>query len=160
VLTFGIYVEVIQRWLGDITSVQADGAVVAPVRDGYTVDVPDFLHVLCTFRNGARGSLNFSGVASHPPQDAIEIYGNEGTLTYNFVTDEIRLGKRSGDMQMVPIPAEEVKEWTVERDFVNAVLDPKAPRPRPDFLEGMKYMRVVQAAAEALESGELVRVAA
>jgi predicted dehydrogenase len=160
VLTFGIYVEVIQRWLGDITCVQADGAVVTRVRDGYTVDVPDLLHVLCTFRNGARGSLSFSGVASHPPQDAIEIYGSEGTLTYNFVTDEIRLGMRGGDMQVVPIPAEEVKEWTVERDFVNAVLDPKAPRPKPDFLEGMKYMRVVQAAAEALESGELVRVAA
>lgn len=160
VLTFGIYVEVIQRWLGDIISVQADGAVVTPVRDGYTVDVPDFLHVLCTFRGGARGSLSFSGVASHPPQDAIEIYGNEGTLTYNFVTDEIRLGRRGGDMQVVPIPPEEVKEWTVERDFVNAVLDPKAPRPKPDFLEGIKYMRVVQSAAEALESGELVRVAA
>jgi predicted dehydrogenase len=99
-------------------------------------------------------------VASHPPQDTIEIYGNEGTITYNFVTDEIRLGKRGGDMQVVPIPAEEAKEWTVERDFVNVVLDPKAPRPKPDFLEGMKYMRVVQAAAEALESGELVRVAA
>jgi predicted dehydrogenase len=160
VLTFGIYVEVIQRWLGDIVSVQADGAVVTPVRDGYTVDVPDFLHVLCTFRHGARGSLSFSGVATHPPQDAIEIYGNEGTLTYNFVTDEIRLGQRGGDVQVVPIPPEEVKEWTVERDFVNAVLDPKAPRPKPDFLEGMKYMRVVQAAAEALESRELVRVAA
>lgn len=168
VLTFGIYVEVIQRWLGDIVCVQADGAVVTPVRDGYTVDVPDFLHVLCAFRNGARGSLSFSGVASHPPQDSIEIYGNEGTLTYNFVTDEIRLGRRGasdgrgvgGQMEVIPIPPDEVKEWTVERDFVNAVLDKNAPRPKPDFLEGIKYMRVVQAAAEALESGELVRVAA
>lgn len=160
VLTFGIYVEVIQRWLGDIISVQADGAVVTPVRDGYTIDVPDFLHVLCTFRDGARGNLSFSGVASHPPQDTLEIYGNEGTLTYNFITDEIHLGRRDGGLQAVPIPADEVKEWTVERDFINAVLDSKAPRPKPDFLEGIKYMRVVQAAAEALESGELVRVAA
>ncbi|QIF00544.1 Gfo/Idh/MocA family oxidoreductase [Roseimicrobium sp. ORNL1] len=161
VLTFGIYVEVIQRWLGDIVSVQADGAVITPVRDGYTVDVPDFLNVLCTFRDGARGNLCFSGVASHPPQDSIEIYGHEGTLTYNFITDEIHLGKRgSSEMQSVPIPGDEVKEWTVESDFVHAVMNPKAPRPKPDFLEGMKYMRVVQAAAEALESGELVRVAA
>ena len=160
VLTFGIYVEVIQRWLGDITSVQSDGAVVFKERDGYHVDVPDLLHVLCTFRNGARGSLTFSGVASHPPQDAVQIYGSEGTLTYNFVTDEIRLGKRGGEIQSVPIPAHEAKEWTVERDFINAVLDKNAPRPKPDFLEGIKYMRVVQAAAEAMESGELVRVPA
>jgi predicted dehydrogenase len=160
VLTFGIYVEVIQRWLGDIVCVQTDGAVVIKDRAGYEVDVPDFLHVLCSFRNGARGSLTFSGVASHPPQDAVQIYGSEGTLTYNFVTDEIRLGKRGGDLQTIPIPANEAKEWTVERDFVNAVLDKTAPRPKPDFLEGIKYMRVVQAAAEALESGEMVRVPA
>jgi predicted dehydrogenase len=160
VLTFGIYVEVIQRWLGDIVCVQADGAVVVKERDGYEVDVPDLLHVLCTFRGGAKGSLIFSGMSSHPPQDALQIYGNEGTLTYNFVTDEIRLGKRGGEIQTVTIPASEAKEWTVERDFINAVLDKNAPRPKPDFLEGIRYMRVVQAAAEAMESGEMVRVPA
>jgi predicted dehydrogenase len=160
VLTLGIYVEVIQRWLGDITCLQTDGSVVFKEREGYEVDIPDLLHVLCSFRNGARGNLIFSGVASHPPQDAVQIYGSEGTLTYNFVTDEIRLGRRGGEMEAVPIPANEVKEWTVERDFINAVLDKKAPRPKPDFLEGIKYMRVVQAAAEALESGEMVRVPA
>ena len=159
VLTFGIYVEVIQRWLGDIVQVQADGAVVIPQRQDYTVEVPDFLHVLCVFRNGARGSLNFSGVASHPPRDGVEIYGSEGTLTYDFTNDEIRVGKRGSGMETVAIPASEAKEWTVERDFINAVLNPSAPRPTPDFLEGIKYMRVVQAAAESMEEGRAVRVA-
>jgi len=158
VLSFGIYVEVLQRWLGDIVEVQADGKVVIEERQGYTVEVPDFLHVLATFRDGARASLMFSGVAAHAPQDAVEIHGSEGTLTYDFVTDEIRLGKRGGEMQPVPIPPNEVKEWTVERDFVNAVLNPSGPRPQPDFLEGTKYMRVVQAAAEAMDSGKKTRV--
>lgn len=159
VLTFGIYVEVIQRWLGDIVAVQADGAVVFPDRQGYEIEIPDYLNVLCTFRSGAKGNLTFSGVAAHAPQDGVEIYGTEGTLTYNFVTDEIRLGKRRGEMQSVPIPANEAKEWTVERDFVEAVLNPSAPRPKPDFLEGIKYMRVVQAAAESMDGGDVVRVA-
>lgn len=159
VLTFGIFVEVIQRWLGDITSVLAEGGVVFRERQGYEVEVPDFLHVLCSFRNSARGSLIFSGVASHPPQDAVQIYGTKGTLTYNFVTDEIRLAQGQGDWQTIPIPADEAKEWSVERDFIQAVLNPKAPRPKPDFLEGMKYMRVVQAAAESLDGGDVVRVA-
>ena len=159
VLTFGIYVEVVQRWLGDIVSLQADGGVVIPQRGDYTVTIPDYLNVLCTFRKWVRGNLTFSGVSAHAPQDAIEIYGTEGTLTYNFVTDEIRLGKRGGEMQTIPIPANEAKEWTVERDFVNAVLNPAAPRPKPDFLEGIKYMRVVQAAAESMDGGDVVRVA-
>lgn len=159
VLTFGIYVEVIQRWLGDIVAVLADGNTVFPERDGYEVDIPDLLHLLCHFRNGVRGTMTFSGVAAHAPQDAVEIYGTEGALTYNFITDEIRLGKKGGEMQTVPIPASEAKEWSVERDFINAVLDPSAPRPSPDFTEGTKYMRVVQAAAESLDGGDLVRVA-
>lgn len=159
VLTLGIYVEVIQRWLGDIVAVFADGAVVYGLRQGYEVEIPDLLHVLCHFRNGARGSLIFSGVAANAPQDGVEIYGTEGTLTYNFVTDEIRLGKPGGELQTVPIPSSEAKEWTVERDFINAVLNPSDPRPRPDFTEGTKYMRVVQAAAESMDGGDLVRVA-
>jgi predicted dehydrogenase len=132
--------------------------VVIPERQGYTVEVPDFLHVLAEFRDGIHATLLFSGVAAHAPEDSVEIHGSEGTLTYNFVTDEIRLGKRGGEVQSVPIPAHEAKEWTVERDFVNAVLNPSGPRPTPDFLEGVKYMRVVQAAAEAMESGAKVRV--
>ncbi len=159
VLTFGIYVEVLQRWLGDIVAVQADGSVVFRERQGYEVEVPDFLHVLCTFRSGAKGSLNFSGVAAHGPQDTLAIYGDKGTLTYNFITDEIRLGPVGGSMEAVTIPPEEIKEWTVERDFINAVLNPEVPRPKPDFLEGLKYMRVVQAAAESMDGGDMVRVA-
>lgn len=158
VLTFGIYVEVIQRWLGDIVAVQAAGRVVHETRQGYAVDIPDFMHVLCSFRNGTRGSFVFSGVASHPPRDGVEIYGTEGTLAYDFSSDEIRLGLRGGEWQLIPIPAGEAKDWTVERDFIDAVRHPSLPRPRPDFLEGIKYMRVVQAAAEAMERGTVERV--
>ncbi|TLD69798.1 Gfo/Idh/MocA family oxidoreductase [Phragmitibacter flavus] len=158
VLTFGIYVEVLQRWLGDVVSVFADGVVVIGDRQGQAVEVPDFLHVLCGFRSGVRGSLLFSGVAAHAPGESVEIYGSEGTLVYDFVVDEIRLGRRDGAMEVVPIPEGEAREWRVERDFVEAVLDPSAPRPKPDFLEGIKYMRVVQAAAESMDSGVAVRV--
>jgi predicted dehydrogenase len=153
VLTLGIYVEVLQRWLGDIVAVQADGGIVHASRQGYLVEVPDFLHVLCSFRDGARGNFVFSGVASHPPRDAVEIYGSEGTLAYDFTSDEIRLARRDGDWETVAIPDGEASEWRVERDFIDAVLDPSRPRPLPDFLEGIKYMRVVQAVAEAMDSG-------
>ena len=154
VLTLGIYVEVLHRWLGDITEVQAASGLMFPQRGNYTVEVPDYLHVMCKFRNGAQGVLMFSGVASHPPGDQVTIFGSEGTLIYDFVADTIKLGKRGGALEEVPIPADLRRTWTVERDFINAVLDPSAPRPRPDFIEGMRYMRVVQAVAVAEDSGE------
>ncbi len=90
-------------------------------------------------------------MASHPPQDALQIHGSEGTLTYNFITDEIHLGRWAGAREAVPIPTEEVKEWTVERDFIERRARPSAPRPKPDFTKGIKYMRVSsEAAAESM----------
>ena len=158
VLTLGIYIEVLHRWLGDITEVQADGAVVFPDRQGYEVEVPDFLNVLCSFRNGVRGSLTLSGVAAHAPGDELTIHGSEGTLVYDFVNDVIKLGGKGGKLEPVAIPDELRRGWTVEQDFVRAVRDPAAPRPKPDFIEGMRYMRVVQAVAVAQDSGEKQRV--
>jgi hypothetical protein len=50
------------------------------------------------------------------------------------------------------------RTWTVEKDFIAAVRDAKAPRPRPDFGEGMNYMRVVHAVWQAMEAQAAVRV--
>jgi predicted dehydrogenase len=158
VLTLGIYVEVLHRWLGDITHVQAASGIMHEQRGDHVIDVPDYLHILCTFRNGASGVLMFSGTAAHAPGDELIIHGTEGTLVYDFAKDVIRLGKRDGAMIEVPIPADQRKEWTVEHDFIRAVLDPDATPPKPDFIEGMRYMRVVQAVAVAEDTGERQRV--
>ncbi len=158
VLTLGIYIEVLHRWLGDITEVQADSGIMHAQRGNYQVEVPDFLNVLCTFRSGAKGVLMFSGVTAHAPTDLLTIYGTEGMLSYDFANDVIKLGKRDGSVSEIPIPDDMRRTWTVERDFVNAVIDSTAPRPKPDFIEGMRYMRVVQAVAVAEDSGEKQRV--
>jgi predicted dehydrogenase len=158
VLTLGIYVEVLHRWLGDIVQVQADGGVAIPQRGDYEVEVPDFLNVLCRFRNGLQGALMFSGVASHGRTDELTIFGTEGTLVYDFAAERVLMGKPGGTLEELPIPSELRREWTVERDFINAVLDPDAPRPKPDFVEGLRYMRVVQSVAMAQDSGEAQRI--
>src|SRR5207247_2285804 len=51
VLALGIYVEVLQRWLGDITGVFARGKMLHAIRQGYEVIIPDLLTVLCRFVN-------------------------------------------------------------------------------------------------------------
>src|SRR5881394_3316542 len=55
VLTLGIYVEVLQRWLGNITGVFAHGKILQAERRGYQVIIPDMLNVICVFENGAEG---------------------------------------------------------------------------------------------------------
>src|SRR5881227_2557979 len=61
VLTLGIYVEVLQRWFGDIDGVFARGKILYSDRQGYNVIISDALTVLCHFANGAEGVLEFSG---------------------------------------------------------------------------------------------------
>src|SRR5881397_1856222 len=87
VLTLGIYIEVLQRWLGDITGVFAREKIIYPTRGGYEVIIPDLLNVLCSFESGAEGVLEFSGVNALGQGDRLEIYGSAGTLTYDFTSD-------------------------------------------------------------------------
>lgn len=159
ILTLGIYTEVLQRWLGHIVEVEARGNVVIPQRQGYEVRVPDFVHVLAKFRGGLEATMLFSGVAAHASADKLWLFGSDGTLCYDFQTEEIQWGKPGGKLETVPVPAEMQREWTVERDFIAAVRDPAAPRPRPDFIEGVCYMRVVDAVWASMEEGAAVKCA-
>ncbi|MEY2485702.1 MAG: hypothetical protein QOG67_1917 [Verrucomicrobiota bacterium] len=150
VLTLGIYVEVLQRWLGDITGVFARGKILQPNRQGYEVIIPDLLNVLCRFENGAEGVLEFSGVNALAPGDRLEIYGDQGTLTYDFSNDTVQAAQ-IGEKKLKPleIPKELEGGWRVEEDFLAAVKSKGRVRPHPDFEEGMRYMRVVQAVADS-----------
>ncbi|MDQ6939345.1 MAG: Gfo/Idh/MocA family oxidoreductase [Verrucomicrobiota bacterium] len=159
VLALGIYVEVLQRWFGDITGVFARGKVIYPVRQGYEVIVPDLLTILCTFANGAEGVLEFSGIDALPSGDRVDVFGDAGTMTYEFGSDTIRAGKVGDrDLHEVEIPSELEGGWQVEDDFIGAVKSRGKLRPRPDFEEGVRYMRVVQAVADSRARNEWVEV--
>src|SRR5213079_3223866 len=120
VLTLGIYVEVLQRWFGNIIGVYARGKILNPTREGYNVIIPDTLSVLCHFANGAEGVLEFSGINAHATGDCLEVYGSAGTLVYDFTADVIKAG-RVGDRALheVEVPTELARQWTVENDFLD-----------------------------------------
>jgi predicted dehydrogenase len=150
VLTLGIYVEVVQRWLGNITGVFARGKILHPIRQGYEVIIPDVLTVLCQFDGGAEGVLEFSGVDALIPGDRLEIYGDQGTIVYDFANDIVEAGKVGDEkLQIMEIPRELESAWRVEEDFLAAVKSKGRVRPHPDFEEGVRYMRVVQAVADS-----------
>ena len=159
VLALGIYVEVLQRWFGDITGVFARGKIIYPLRQGYEVIVPDLLTILCSFANGAEGVLEFSGIDAHGSGDRVEAYGDAGTMSYEFGNDTIRAGKVGDrDLHEVEITQELEGGWQVEDDFIAAVKSRGKIRPHPDFEEGLRYMRVVQAVADSRTRNEWVAV--
>ncbi len=144
VLTLGIYTEVLQRWLGDFEPLAAQGRIFVPNRQGYTVTIPDALTVLARFSNGASGSLEFSGVHAGPPRERLEITGTQGTLTIDFLKNAITFLPVGADQEEALVPPKEtLRPWRVEADFLEAVLDPASPRPKPGFSEGLAYMETV-----------------
>ena len=159
VLTLGIYVEVLNRWFGDIDGVFARAKTLYPDRQGYNVIVPDALSVQCSFANGAEGMLEFSGIQSHGTGDRMEVYGSGGALIYDFTADTIRAGQL-GDRTLheVEIPKELAREWAVEDDFVDAVKSGGELRPHPSFEDGVRYMRVVQAVSDSRARNEWVQI--
>src|SRR2546428_14084106 len=159
VLTLGIYVEVLNRWLGDITGVFARGKILQPLRQGYEVIIPDLLTVLCSFENGAEGVLEFSGVNAFAPGDRLEIYGHRGTLIYDFSTDIVQAGKVDDkELRVIDLPPDLVTEWRVEDYFIAAVKSKGRVQPHPDFEDGVRHMRVVQAGADSRAKNERIAI--
>jgi predicted dehydrogenase len=160
-LTLGIYAEVLQSWFGAITGVFARGKVIQPMRRGYEVVIPDLLTVLCTFANGMEGVLEFSAIDAQAPADRLEVYGDLGTLTYDFGSDVVHAG-RIGDraLHVAEVTPDLETNWHVEDDFIAAVKSRGRINPHPDFEDGVRYMRVVQAVADSCRCNQWVAIEA
>jgi predicted dehydrogenase len=159
VLTLGIFVEVLQRHFGDIRSVSAHGAVRIKERPGGPVEIPDVLDVIASFENGILSTWHFSGIHTGPPVNDLELVGDAGLLHMDFDSGRIMLERMDGSKKELHPGAPGLKPWSVEADFIRAVRDPSAPRPRPDFHDGIAYMRVVDAVREACDSGRTIQLA-
>jgi predicted dehydrogenase len=144
VLSVGIFAEVIGNWIGYPTKIQAQTKIVYPQRGDYQVQVPDIVQATGEWPNGAIGNLEWSGVAQFPPHEKIELYGTDGTLTYDFTNDQI-FGARRGDSELkeIPVASEDQKSWRVEHDFIEAI--ESGSHPEPSFETGVKYMEFTEA---------------
>jgi predicted dehydrogenase len=144
ILSVGIYGEVLGRFLGDPVSLCAQGRVYVKDRQGYSVRIPDCLQVLGEWPDHVLGILQWSGVARHGGNERIEISGSEGTLIYDFSTDEVFWGRPDDAAPArLTVPPEFEREWTVEQDFVRAVRE--RGHPEPSFRTGVRYMEFVEA---------------
>jgi predicted dehydrogenase len=143
-LSVGIYLEVLDRWIGQPRQLSAQVRVAASAQRGEPVEVPDIVQVIGQWANDLMGTLEWSGVAHHPAPEQLTIYGREGTLAYRFDDDTI-LGARRGEPELraLSVPREFVRDWRVEDEFIAGVLD--GGRPQPSFDVGLRYMLAVDA---------------
>jgi predicted dehydrogenase len=157
VLSVGIFAELLQSWLGSPRRLHARSRVCVPDRDGYAVQVPDVVQVTGEWGEGILGALEWSGVALFAPDSTLTLYGRDGTLEYNFTTDQVRAAQRgAGEFQTFELPADLETPWTVEQDFIDAVRT--GGHPEPSFETGVRYMEFTEAVHLSALTGREVQL--
>ncbi|MCC6729335.1 MAG: Gfo/Idh/MocA family oxidoreductase [Chthonomonadales bacterium] len=160
-LTLGLWAEIIHRWVGPHSRVSAVLKTHTPSRvDPETgrptrVRVAESVAIAAELRSGAVGCYRFSGVARHAPRNRIELYGSEGSLSYDLATDEITGGRaRDAAAAPLPVPAELARRWSVEGDWVRAIRE--GGPVEPSFGDGWLYMELTEAVYRSHEQGRAI----
>jgi predicted dehydrogenase len=160
-LTLGIVHETLLRWVPPPVRVLAQAHAFTPERidpeSGVrrSVGTPDSVQVLSVLKNGARASYHFSGVTPFGQGAGIHLYGSEGVLYYDLLSDTLLgAGKLRGveTLREIPIPPEKARGWQVEADFVDSIRL-GAPVQLTNFETGVAYMEFTEAVARSARSG-------
>lgn len=168
-LSLGIIQETLLRWLPPPVQVQAQlHAHLATRIDPQggvrrAVGTPDSVQLFAVLGNGARATYHFSGATPFGQMTAIHLFGTDGALCYDLLTDRIRGASRRlghapmtlAEMEEIAIPPGKRREWTVEADFVAAIREGQ-PIQFTTFESGVAYMEFTEAVARSAETEEAV----
>ncbi len=159
-LAMGLWVEVLNRWIGPATSVFARANTYSPrvptAGDGdRDATVPDSLALSVQLTCGATGTYHFSSDAAMAPQDSIEIYGSKGAIVYTLPGDGI-IGATEGmeGMEVLEPRPDEVREQTTDAEFIQAIREGSPVH--PSFEEGLRYMEFCEGVAQSVHFGKPV----
>ncbi len=158
ILAMGIYYEAIMRWVGRATNVMARAKTFTKQRsdekgEPQSVGVPEHLDVVADLKCGAQLHMQQSAVTALFQDDAIYLFGSEGTLR---LTSDRLFGGRKGDKQLTEISIldEERGEWQVESDFAAAIRGEREVT-HTTFDDGVHYMEFTDAVARSIHNGRL-----
>lgn len=113
------------------------------------VGTPDSVQILTGHEDGSVGVYRLSGLVRHAADTSVTLFGSDGTLHYDFVTDELIGARRDQeDLGRMPIPDDLRGGWNVEAEFVGAIRGENAVT-HTDFITGMRYMQFTEAVARS-----------
>ena len=149
------------RWVGRATNVMARAKTFTRQRldesgELQPVVVPEHLDVVANLECGAQLHLQQSAVTALLQDDAIYLFGSEGTLR---LTSDRLFGGRKGDEQLteISIADGERGEWQVESDFAAAIRGEREVT-HTTFADGVHYMEFTDAVARSIRSSRLEAV--
>ncbi len=163
VLTLGMYIELVHRWFGWTKTVWGSYQIFTPIRktpEGGIVEIqiPDQVQAQLELDCGAIAQLNISGMSNHL-QESVEIHAQHKTLYYDVIENKLFELKKNGEREIITPHKEDyydVKNWSVEKDFIEAVFLGKEYH--PNFEDGLKYMQVLDAIYKSAHSGQKISI--
>ena len=171
IMAMGIYAEMLNAMVGPYETVSA--SLSTPIAEksagsGETVQigVPQVVAISGRLQNGALAVEHHTGVNVDKTSGGtnLTIRGLEGTAHYDL-GESLQIGAAGEPLSPVDVPEERRTEWQVEEDFIGAVRAARAGKPpeerpvRPDFAEGVLYMRKVEAVHRSASTGQAVEPA-
>ena len=168
IMQVGIWAELLNAWVGEYDTLKAAFHTPVPTKtdsDGktYAIHIPQVVLIEGQLAGGATINEQHSSVSQEPPMNAITIYGSAGRLRYS-IGGKLLYGKTGEPLKPTDVPKELMFDWQVENSFMMAVraaregVPPQQRRVSPDFAEGMKYMRKMEAIHLSAQSGQAVKV--
>ncbi len=159
-LTMGMWIEVLNRWVGPATSLAARAGyhfdkVVDSAGEMVDAAVPDSVAITANLESGAAASYHFSTEASFAGPHKIELYGSKGALIYSLFGDEIH-GATAGMSSMQPIEPDpdEIRLQTTDAEFIQAIRE--GTPVHPSFDEGVQYMEFCEAVGQSVMFDKVV----
>ncbi|MFP4511287.1 MAG: Gfo/Idh/MocA family protein [Spirochaetaceae bacterium] len=164
-LAVGIYAETLNAWVGEYDSLSARTSI--PIREKtdeggsrYTIRVPQVVSIHGTLPGGAVVDEYHSGVSEHEREESITIEGSRGTLRVD-VMKSVQFAARGEELQPARVPEELLRDWRVELDFIEAVRAARRGESwtvSPDFAEGLRYMKKMEAISRSARTGTMVAI--
>ena len=159
VMSMGIWYEAMMRWVGEASSVFAQGKTFTPMRQDEQgrligVRIPDHIDIIAELACGGQAHIQVSTVTGLGESSSATIYGSEGTLHFD---GSALTGGRRGDsgLSEIEAPAEEAGGWRVEEEFISAIRGQEEIT-HTDFATGVKYMEFTEAVYRSRRSGAAV----
>jgi predicted dehydrogenase len=157
--------DYMRLFLGDAERVSAESARLG---DLPMLPQPNLFSLLVRYTSGAMAQIHMDYI-QHPQRSGVELYGDRGTVTYDFQTGRLQLfqhvleeGQAQADMR---VHAHHVEHVIVGRDdiyrvqietFLQAVRGEETPL--ATAADGLAALKLAEAAVRAAAEGRAVRV--
>ena len=88
----------------------------------FQVDVPDHVNIIADLARGGQATFEFSSVCGLAPEPGAWLFGSDGTLHYDQMSNRLFGGRRNDPgLQEIDVAPEKEGYWRVEEEFIGAI---------------------------------------